>query len=302
VHVLCEKPIAHTVAAADRMLAAAQRHGIVLGMDFQMRTSPTYRQARELVQQGALGELVRVSVDASTWYRVQAYYASGVWRGTWDLEGGGVIMNQAPHTLDMYIWLAGLPRRVRAAVCTRIHQIEVENTVAALLEHGPERIDTFYTTTAEWPGRNEFVLVGERGRLEIQGGRLRLYRMAKSLREELLHSPHGTRPAGAWEDVPVEPAEPERTGHIEVLRQFVRAIREGAPLVATGEDGRRALELANAMLLAGYRNQVVDIPVDRAAYDTLLADLQAEAQRRRASGELPARVLGPALAAPPPGA
>ncbi|MCL4543775.1 MAG: Gfo/Idh/MocA family oxidoreductase [Chloroflexi bacterium] len=155
VHVLCEKPFAHTVSAADRMIAACQSAGVMLGIDFQQRTTPSYIKAQQIIHDGQLGDLYHVSFVASGWYRTQAYYDSGGWRGTWDGEGGGVIMNQAPHHLDLYCWLAGLPRRIKASALTRTHDIDVENTVSALLEHGPERVDSFYTTTAEWPGRTE---------------------------------------------------------------------------------------------------------------------------------------------------
>lgn len=281
VHVLCEKPIAHTVSAADRMIEACRRAGVLLGIDFNQRTSPAYIRAHELIAGGELGELYRVNFIASGWYRTQAYYDSGGWRGTWAGEGGGVIMNQAPHHLDLYCWLAGLPQNVKATALTRIHQIEVENTVAALLEHGRERVDTFYTTTAEWPGRTEFLFAGQQGRLIAADRQLRLYRMEKSLSEELLESPHGSRPAGAWEEIPVEPAAPGQSGHIALLRRFAQAVRSGREedLVATGEDGRRALELANAMLLSSFRDQTVPIPVDRAAYDRLLAELTQHAER-----------------------
>jgi predicted dehydrogenase len=211
-------------------------------------------------------------------------------------------MNQAPHHLDLYCWLAGLPDRVKATALTRTHQIEVENTVAALLEHGPERVDTFYTTTAEWPGRTEFLLAGEKGRLVVADGKLRLYRLENTLTEELLHSPHGGRPAGAWEEVTVEPAAPGQSGHIALLRRFVQAARSGREedVVATGEDGRRALELANAMLLASFRDQTVSIPVDRAAYDALLTELCRKAEAGEFRKRQPAET-DQILATLPPG-
>ncbi|MDQ3700939.1 MAG: Gfo/Idh/MocA family oxidoreductase [Chloroflexota bacterium] len=287
IHVLCEKPIAHTVAAADRMIDACRRAGVLLGIDFNQRTTPAYIRAHEMIAGGELGDLYRVNFIASGWYRTQSYYDSGGWRGTWEGEGGGVIMNQAPHHLDLYCWLAGLPQRVKATALTRIHEIEVENTVAALLEHGTSRVDTFYTTTAEWPGRTEFLFAGERGRLAVAERQLRLYRLERSLSEELLTSPHGSKPAGTWEDIDVEPAGVGQSGHIALLRQFARAVRSGqeAHLLATGEDGRRALELGNAMLLSSFRDYSVDLPIDRQAYDALLAELRAKA----ATGELKKR-------------
>src|SRR5919198_2973410 len=218
VHVLCEKTIAHTVSAADRMIDACRRAGVLLGIDFNQRTTPAYIRAHELIAGGELGSLYRVNFIASAWYRTQAYYDSGGWRGTWAGEGGGVIMNQAPPHLDLYCWLAGVPPRVKATALTRIHEIEVENTVAALLEHGPERVDTFYTTTVEWPGRTEFLFAGDRGRLVVAERQLRLYRLERGLAEELLNSPHGSKPVGAWEEpgtpwVAVEPAAPGQSGH-----------------------------------------------------------------------------------------
>jgi predicted dehydrogenase len=297
VHVLCEKPIAHTVAAADRMIETCRRAGVLLGIDFNQRTTPAYIRAHHLIAEGQLGELYRVSFIASGWYRTQSYYDSGGWRGTWAGEGGGVIMNQAPHHLDLYTWLAGAPQRVKATAMTRIHQIEVENTVAALLEHGSSRVDTFYTTTAEWPGRTEFMFAGERGRLVVSERQLRLYRLERSLSEELLNAPHGSKPDGAWEDIVVEPAPAGQSGHIALLRQFARAVRSGreADLVATGEDGRRALELGNAMLLSSFRNQSVDLPIDRQAYDALLEEKKAAAAagvvQKRRRGAAPEAVL-----------
>lgn len=282
VHVLCEKPIAHTAAAADRMIAACEKAGVLLGIDFNQRTTPAYIRAHELIAGGEIGALYRVSFVASGWYRTQSYYDSGGWRGTWEGEGGGVIMNQAPHHLDLYCWLAGLPQSVKADALTRIHEIEVENTLAALLKHGNERVDTFYTTTAEWPGRTEFLFAGQKGRLiTAERNTLRLYRMEKSLSEELLTSPHGSKPQGQWEDIEVPPAAPGLSGHIALLRQFAQAVRSGRKedLVANGEDGRRAIELANAMLLSSFRDQTVPIPTDRQAYEQLLAELSQKAAR-----------------------
>lgn len=290
IHVLCEKPIAHTVAAADRMVKACKDAGVLLGIDFNQRTTPAYIKAHEMIAGGELGDLYRVSFIASGWYRTQSYYDSGGWRGTWAGEGGGVIMNQAPHHLDLYCWLAGLPTKVKAEALTRVHEIEVENTVAALLRHGNERVDTFYTTTAEWPGRTEFLFSGHRGRLLVAERQLRLYRLEKPLREELLTSPHGSKPQGAWEDIEISPAAPGQSGHIALLRRFAQAVRSGREedLVATGEDGRRALELANSMLLASFRDRSVDLPLRREDYDALLEELRQQA----AAGQLKKRRSG----------
>lgn len=256
IHVLCEKPISATVAAADRMVAACRRHNVLLAMDFQQRTTPVYQTLHRLLNTDTIGALSRVALVATNWYRTQSYYDSGSWRGTWEGEGGGVVMNQAPHQLDLYVWLSGLPNRVKATVSTRIHRIETENTVA------------------EFPGKVEWTFVGDRGTIVCDGRTLRLYRLAGSLRHQLLTAPINEKPAGAWEEAPVDPVPRDETGHAGLLRQFARAVREGIPPIATGDDGVRQLELANAIILSGLRDRPVDVPVDRAAYDELLREMR----------------------------
>jgi len=272
--VLCEKPIAATASAADRMVAACHRNGVILAMDFQMRASPVYQAVHRLLNDGTVGELSRVAVVATNWFRTQAYYDSGSWRGTWEGEGGGVLMNQAAHDLDLYCWLAGVPQRVKATVHTRVHRIETENTVAALLEHEAGRVDTFVTTTAEYPGRTEWTFAGDRGTLVCDGKSLRLFQLDHSLTQHILADRHGQRPAGEWKDVSIDPVPPADTGHVGLLRQFARAVRDRVPPLATGEDGVRALDLANAMILSGFRDRPVEVPVNRAVYDQLLHELR----------------------------
>src|SRR6266542_1515712 len=283
IHVLCEKPISHEVDAADRMIAACRKAGVLLGIDFSQRPTPAYQKAHELIAGGELGEIYRLNFIASGWYRTQSYYATAGWRGTWGGEGGGVIMNQPPHHPDLYCWLGGLPKSVKATALTRVHEIEVENTVAALLQHGKERVDSFYTTTAQWPGRTEISITGQKGRLVIsERNTLRYYKMERTLSEELLTAPHGSKPAGEWVDVDVPVVPREQLGHIAMLRRFADVVREEGPeehLFATSEDGRNALELANAMLLSAYRDKTVAIPTDRKAYNALLEELRQKANR-----------------------
>jgi len=273
-HVMSEKPIAVSVSEADRMIAAAHDAGVKLGVMFNTRTVAVYRRAHDLLQSGEIGTIYRSVLVASQWYRSQAYYDSGSWRGTWKGEGGGILMNQAPHSLDMFIWLGGKPSRVTARVDTRAHKIEVEDAVEALLEFGPNHTGYLYATTAEWPGEDRYEFTGDRGKLVIQGGHLRLYRMTASLAENVASNAMWGKPEGTWEDVEVE-AEP--AGHLQVVEQFARGIRENAPLVAVGEDGLNSLELANALILSGFRNRPVSLPLDRAAYDTFLAEMRGEA-------------------------
>lgn len=278
VHVLVEKPIAVTVAEADRMVAAARASGITLGVMFQLRTDGLYRRAKEIIESGALGDIYRTTLIASAWYRTQAYYDSGAWRGTWRDEGGGVVMNQAPHSLDMFTWLGGRPSRVVARAWTRGHRVEVEDTVSSLIEYPNGATGYLYTTTAEWPGENRFEFIGTRGKLVILDDTIRLYRLDRPLGEEIQTGAHWGKPTGAWEDIPVERG---NWGHAEVTRRFARAVRSGEPLVAQGDDGVAALELANALLLSGFRRVPVDLPLDRGAYDAFLEEMRAGVGARR---------------------
>jgi predicted dehydrogenase len=266
-HVLSEKPIAVTVGEADRMIETARKAGVLLGVMFQNRTEPWYRAAHELLASGAIGPLYRSVMVASFWYRTQAYYDSGSWRGTWSGEGGGVLMNQSPHSLDMFIWLGGKPSQVQARTSTRFHRIEVEDTAEALLDYAGDQTGYLYTTTAEWPGEDRFEFTGERGKLVINGRSVRLYRGTERVQDTIDTLPVWGKPSGEWEDIPT-PGDPP--GHAAVVAQFARAVRLGEPMVAAGEDGLNSLELGNAIMLSGDLNRAVDLPLDRSEYDRFL--------------------------------
>jgi predicted dehydrogenase len=273
-HVLTEKPLAVTVAEGDAMLVAASKAKVLLGIMFQTRTVAAYQKAKELLDAGAIGRVYRTTLIASNWYRSQAYYDSGSWRGTWSGEGGGIIMNQAPHSIDLFIWLGGMPSRVTASVETRFHRIEVEDTASAMLDYPDGKTGYFYATTGEWPGENRIEFTGTSGKLVIDGQpALRIYRMPKPITEEIaIGTMWGKPEPGVWEDVPVENA---LASHAKVVGQFARAIRLGEPLIATGEDGLRALEFANAVLLSGYRRKAVEMPVSRDEYTGFIAEKRA---------------------------
>ena len=271
VHVLSEKPIGVTVGAADEMIEAWRRSGCRFGVMYQMRSEPLHRAAQRIVEEGRLGKLYRTSLTMG-WYRTQAYYDSGTWRATWTGEGGGVLLNQAPHLLDVFTWLAGLPQQVTAQVRTRLHEIEVEDEAFALLEYDNGAHGYLYASVIEAPGLDRMELCGDRGKLVIQGGTLELWELESPLSrfttesEAVWASPRATK---------AEVAIPEAaSGHTEVTRAFCASILRGEPLVAPGEEGLNALELINAIILSGKRGRTVSIPVDRAEYETLLKELR----------------------------
>jgi len=266
-HVLTEKPLAVAVSAADAMCAAAQARGVLLGIMFQERTLPVYRAAHRLISSGALGPIYRRVLLASHWFRTQAYFNSAAWRGTWRGEGGGIIMNQAAHSLDLLLWLGGQPECVTAQAWTRGHTIEVEDTVSALLEYEAGGAGYLYTTTAQYPGQMRLEFSGEQGQLVIEDGQARFFRLVRPLSESIRTEPMYQMPEGNWEELSFDDA---GSGHVEVVRRFAQAIRHGAPLIADGTDGARSLELANALLLSGYERRPVSLPLERADYDAFL--------------------------------
>lgn len=270
-HVLVEKPMAVQVAEADAMIAAAQQNGRLIAVNFQQRFRPEIVAARHLIQSGQLGALQRVT-QIEPWLRTVTYYKSAGWRGTWRGEGGGVLMNQAPHSLDLLCYLAGMPSRVVAWNRTIRHQIQVEDTSMAMLEWENGALGSIFFSTAE-AGTRRMEIVGTRGILKIsEGGELQLQRYEPDLVEHITHSPERfAAPAMVDEAVPLASGQGK---HVEVYEDFHHAIlTQGAPR-ADGVEGRMSLELANAIIYSSYTNQVVDLPLDRAAYGELLARLQ----------------------------
>ena len=272
-HVLSEKPLAVSVKAADGMIKACQEAGVLLGAMFQQRVTPSRRIIKQMVEEGAIGAVHRVSMVAP-WYRPQAYYNAGAWRGTWNGEGGGILMNQAPHSIDMLAWIAGMPRSVQGIAATRLHQIEVESMAVALCDYGEGNVGWFYASTADVPVSEVFEIAGDRGILRWEGGKVSFFELEESLADHLrTATAMFGHPKGSWRDVPVEGTD---EGHNAVVRAFAQAVRANDPslMVASGQDGLNTLELANAMLMAGYTRRQVTLPLDRDAYESMLEQLR----------------------------
>lgn len=271
-HVLVEKPMAVEVAEADAMIAAAASAGRILAINFQQRFRPDIVYARRLIEQGELGDLVRV-LCVEPWFRTEAYYRSATWRGTWQGEGGGVLMNQAPHTLDLLCHLAGLPKRVWGWTRTLGHAIETEDSAQAMLEYPNGAPGYLNISTVEAGLKRRLEIVGDRGAIELVGDRLVHYRFAESL-----SSFRATDP-GMWSAPGVESTTIEIGNdggvHLDVYRDLCAAIREGRAPRTDGVEGRMSLELANAIIYSSYTDRAVTLPLDRGAYSALLAELRA---------------------------
>jgi len=275
IHVISEKPMAVTVSGAEAMIATAQRTGMVFAVMFQQRTLPINQAAKRLVEEGRLGQLYRtLLVDAH--FRSQAYYNSAGWRATWKGEGGGVLLNQAPHGMDIFTWLAGMPSRVTARVSTRQHQIEVEDEATALLEYENGAIGYFLETVNEYPTGMRLELCGELGKLVLDDQGLRFWEVKPGVRaaSDGLEAMWGHPDAEAIE-IPLEDRE---TGHAAIVRNVAQAILTGEPLISPGPEAIYSLELANAILLSGHTGRPVTLPVDRAAYDDFLDEKKASSK------------------------
>jgi len=273
VHVMSEKPIAVSVKAADKMVRSCREAGVLLGVNFQRRTDAWRKKVHDMVQDGELGEIHRISLTAP-WYRTQTYYNSGAWRGTWKGEGGGVLMNQAPHSLDQFLWIGGQPQSIQAIATTRLHEIEVENTTATICDYGNGKVGLFYVSTAEAGTSETLEVVGDKGALIWNHGKLLHMKLAQSLSEHLKTGSQWGEPENSWSEIEIP--EDGNNHAAQIFSAFTQAIRKNDPslIIADGQAGVRALELANAMLLAGYTRREVKLPLDRNKFENLLKKLQ----------------------------
>ncbi|MFW6292147.1 MAG: Gfo/Idh/MocA family protein [Spirochaetota bacterium] len=278
IHVLCEKPVGVHVKDVRKMIdafeAAKKQHpDIKFAAMFQQRTFESWKKIKSMIDEGVLGKLVRATWIITTWFRTQYYYDTGSWRATWSGEGGGVLLNQCPHNLDLYQWFFGLPERITGiAEIGKYHRIEVEDEVTAVFQHENGMVGHFITTTAEAPGTNRLEIVGENGRLVFDDGRLTFDRNEQSMFEfsNTVEKSFAKVPSTPETiEVPADPAGPHR----QVMETFARSIREGTPLVAEAPEGIGSVTLANGILMSHFTGAPVSVPLDGDAYETLLEDL-----------------------------
>ena len=265
-HVLSEKPIGVYGVAARRMCNAAKQSGKVFAVMFNQRTNKLYSHAHELVRSGALGELKRSVWIVTNWYRKQCYYESGEWRATWSGEGGGVLMNQAPHNLDLWQWICGMPVEI-SAHCdeSKYHNIEVEDDATIFAKYANGATGVFITSTGEHPGTNRLEISGTKGKLVIENGTLTLTTLATDEREYVLSEKEEKNPT----TVTTLSDEPYN-GHMNILKNFADAILYGKPLIARGEEGLSQLSICNAAYLSAWTEKPVFLPLDDDEYLKLL--------------------------------
>lgn len=278
-HVMCEKPAGVYTKQVREMNEAAAKADVTFAMMFNQRTNCVYRKMKEIVESGEMGALRRANWIITNWYRPQAYYDSGAWRATWSGEGGGVLLNQCPHQLDMFQWICGLPVKVDAHLhFGKWHDIEVEDDVTAYMEFANGATGVFITSTGDAPGTNRFELTLDKGKLLVENDKL--YKWELDVAEPEF-SKTNTVPFGQPK---VEYSEVETDGqnpqHVGVLNAFAAHILHGTPLVAEGQEGIRGLTLSNAMHLSCFLGHPVEIPLDEELYYDELMKRVATSRRK----------------------
>ncbi len=284
-HVLVEKPVDVTVTKAAALNAYAKTQDLVFAVMFNQRTDPLFARARQLVKSGRLGALKRSVWIVTNWYRTQQYYDSADWRATWSGEGGGVLLNQAPHNLDLWQWICGMPQEI-TAFCdvAKYHNIEVEDDVAIFARFADGATGTFLTSTGEYPGTNRLEISGTRGKLVLENGTLKHYTLAQDERDVCFHS------VESFPQIPTDYEEfsPDNAGssHNGILRNFADAILTGAPLLAPGVEGIRELTISNAAYLSAWKGNVpVKLPFDSREFDRMLASRAASSGGKPTGGK-----------------
>ena len=285
-HVLTEKPLDVSVTAAKKAVLAAQESGRVFAVMLNQRTSPIFQRAREIVQSGQLGELKRTVWIITNWYRTQHYYDSGDWRATWAGEGGGVLLNQAPHNLDLWQWICGMPASL-AAYCdvARYHRIEVEDDATLVTRYANGATGLFVTSTGEYPGTNRLEIAGDLGKIVLENGTLKWWKLKESEREVRWHSAQ-SMPQMAFDYT--EESFADGPQHRGILQNFANAILHGEALISPGADGLNELMLSNAAYLSQWTGNVpVALPLDGDKFDAMLREHAAHSMTHEALAQIP---------------
>ena len=267
-HVFCEKPAGVFTKNVREMNAAAEKAGKAFQVNFVNRTSDTFRKIKELIDNNELGKIKRVTWLITNWYRSQSYFNSGGWRATWAGEGGGTLINQNPHQLDLLQWIVGMPKRVRGfCYFGKNRDIEVEDEATAYMEFENGATGIYTTSVSEFPGTNRLEIAGSRGKIVLENDKITFFRTTVS--EEEFNKSQDAPPFGPipmWEcDIPHETHDLD-AGQVKMLSNWVLAAENRENLIAPGYEGIKSLSLSNAMYLSTWNDDWVELPIDEDAY------------------------------------
>ncbi len=281
-NVLVEKPIDISVSKVKLLNKEAQKSGKKFAVMFNQRTGKLFKKAKEIVDSKDLGELKRSVWLITNWYRSQRYYDSGNWRATWAGEGGGVLVNQAPHQLDIWQWICGMPISV-TAFCDegKYHNIEVEDnaTIYVKFQNGADGV--FITSTGEYPGTNRLEISGSKGKLVLENGVLKWWKLSKDEREYCFEKEKSDSLDYSYEEIVLEDT---ASGHKQILQNFANAILKGEELIAPGYEGINEVTIQNAAYLSSWKGSVpINIPFDEEEFDSILEKKQENSSFSHAS-------------------
>jgi len=285
-HVLIEKPAGVYTMQVRQMNEIAKKSGKVFAMMFNQRTNCIFRKMKEIVSSGELGRIKRTNWIITDWYRSQSYYDSGSWRATWAGEGGGVLLNQCPHNLDLWQWICGMPSKIQAFCHEgKWHDIEVEDDVTAYAEYPNGATGVFVTSTADTPGTNRFEIMLDGGKLVCENNKLMLYKLEMREREfNATYKKGFGQPEFEKIDVETDGENPQHNG---VLQNFADAILFDKPLIASGCEGIHGLSISNAMHLSSWLGKAVEMPLNEELFFNELTKKIASSKRKNVvSGEV----------------
>lgn len=283
VHAISEKPAGVYTKQVREMNEVAEKSDKTFAIMLNQRTNCIYRKLHEMIQSGELGEMKRVNWIITDWYRNQSYYDAAGWKATWDGEGGGVLLNQCPHQLDLLQWLCGMPVKVRA-FCheAKWHNIEVEDDVTAYMEFENGATGVFVTTTADAPGTNRLELTFEMGKIVCEAEKLIFDKLSANVSEHCMIEREGFKKPDCTR-IEVE-TDGQNEQHVGVLKAFADHILKGTPLVADGVEGIRGLTLSNAMHLSSWLDRTVELPFDEELFLVELNKKRATSKKKEDAG------------------
>ena len=275
-HVLTEKPIAAHIADAEKMIEAHNKHlNLKWGAMFQQRTTEIYQKLKNMLDTKEYGEVKRINYIITNWFRTQAYYDSGSWRATWKGEGGGVLLNQCPHQLDLFQWFFGMPDKIRAFCgIGKFHKIEVEDEVTSYMEYANGTTAVFVTTTGDAPGTNRLEITADKAKIILENDKIMITKNNCAASEFLITSQEGFA-TPETEDLELTFAEDSDALHQKVIQTFADSIQNNTPLVAEGKEGVNSVMLANTMLYSSLINETINLPLNSEAYEQKLKELIA---------------------------
>ena len=276
-HVLSEKPAGVYTKNVRELIEYVKTQDKTYAIMFNQRTNCVYRKVKELVSSGKYGEIRRVNWIITDWYRSQQYYNSGGWRATWDGEGGGVLMNQAPHNLDLWQWICGMPSRVRAFCHNGLwHDIEVEDDVTIYAEYPNGATGVFITTSGDCPGDNRLEITLDKAKIVCSASKIEVYELNAKISDYTYSDNDGfEKLEGEYINVETDGMNEQHAG---VTNAFAAHILHGSPLIADGAEGINGLMLANAAYLSSWLGETVELPIDEELY-------LAELNKRRAASK-----------------